>query len=71
MVAIELSDHGNDSRASFELDSGLLQNWCLCAQILELTLQVRLRAFKSLHWYFQKNHLIMWLVEAMLLDVVH
>ena len=57
MVAIELPD--NDLGASSELDSGLIQNWCLCAQILVTTLQVSLRAFKSLHYYFQKNHLIM------------
>ena len=53
IVAVERSDsrighHGNDLRASSELDSGLLQNWCLCAHILELTLQVRLRLIHSL-----------------------
>ena len=51
--AVELSDsrishHGNDLRACSELDSGLLQNWCLCAQILVPTLQVSLRLIHSL-----------------------
>ena len=40
--------HGNNLRACFELDSGLLQNWCLCAQILVATLQVSLRLIHSL-----------------------
>ena len=72
--AIKLSDsrisqHGNDLRASSELESDLLQNGCLCAQILEPTLQVSLRlihslllffrAFKSPHCYFQEDYLIM------------
>ena len=60
-----ISHHGNVSRASSE--------WCRCAHILEPTLQVSLRlihwlffrAFKSIHCYFQKDHLIMLLVKAM------
>ena len=51
MIAIELSrisHHGNDLRACSELDSGLLQNWCFCAQILVPTLQVSLRLMHAL-----------------------
>ena len=53
MVAIEFSDSKishrvNDLRACSELDSGLHQNWCLCAQILVPTLQVSLRSIHSL-----------------------
>ena len=52
MVAVERSDsrichHGNDLRAGSELDSGLLQNCCLCAQNLVPTLQVSLRLIHS------------------------